>query len=110
MERKSNMNTLLDENRDRDRAQIEQFVVPSASVIEAADGYTLEVEMPGVNKEGLEISVENNELTIIGRRSLRRWKERCFIMNRARKISGAHSSSIHQSTRTKSAQRSIKAL
>ena len=66
------MNTLVDENRDRDRAQIEQFVVPSASVIEAVDGYTLEVEMPGVNKEGLEISVENNELTIIGRRSLRK--------------------------------------
>jgi HSP20 family protein len=29
----------------------------------------LQVEMPGVNKDGLEISVENNELTIIGRRS-----------------------------------------
>jgi HSP20 family protein len=39
-------------------------------VRENADGYTLSVEMPGVNKEGLEISVENNELTIIGRRSL----------------------------------------
>ena len=26
--------------------------------------------MPGVNKEGLEISVENNELTITGRRSI----------------------------------------
>jgi len=49
--------------------QTEQFVSPSASVVEAADGYTLEVEMPGVNKEGLEISVENNELTIVGRRS-----------------------------------------
>ncbi len=66
------MNTLVDENRDRDRAQIEQFVAPSASVVEAVDGYTLEVEMPGVNKEGLEISVDNNELTIIGRRSLRK--------------------------------------
>jgi HSP20 family protein len=41
-----------------------------ASVVEDANGYTLEVEMPGVNKEGLEISVENNELTILGRRSL----------------------------------------
>jgi len=39
-------------------------------VVEAGDGYTLEVEMPGVNKEGLEISIENNELTILGRRSL----------------------------------------
>jgi HSP20 family protein len=65
-----NMNTLVRDNRDIDRAQTEQFVAPSASVVEAADGYTLEVEMPGVNKEGLEISVENNALTIIGRRSL----------------------------------------
>jgi HSP20 family protein len=50
--------------------QTEQFVAPSASVIEAGEGYTLEVEMPGVNKDGLDISVENNELTIIGRRTL----------------------------------------
>jgi HSP20 family protein len=64
------MNTLTRENRDGDRAQAEQFVAPPASVIEAGDGYTLEVEMPGVNKDGLDISVQNNELTIIGRRSL----------------------------------------
>jgi HSP20 family protein len=36
----------------------------------SSDAYTLEVEMPGVNKEGLEISIENNELTVLGRRSL----------------------------------------
>ena len=30
----------------------------------------LQVEMPGVNEDGLDISVENNELTVIGRRSL----------------------------------------
>ena len=65
------MNTsLVRENRELDRTQAEQFAAPSASVIEAADGYMLEVEMPGVNKQGLEISVENNELTITGRRSL----------------------------------------
>lgn len=64
------MNTLVRENRDAARAQNEQFVAPSASVVEAGDGYTLEVEMPGVNKEGLAISIENNELTILGRRSL----------------------------------------
>jgi HSP20 family protein len=64
------MNTLVREPRETDRTHAEQFVAPPASVIEAADGYTLEVEMPGVNKDGLDISVENNELTIIGRRSL----------------------------------------
>jgi HSP20 family protein len=30
----------------------------------------LEIEMPGVKKDGLDISAENNELTIVGRRSL----------------------------------------
>src|SRR5260370_37108619 len=64
------MNTLVRENRDRDRAQTQQFVVPFASVTEAVEGYTLEVEMPGVSKECLEVAVENNELTIGGRRSL----------------------------------------
>jgi HSP20 family protein len=64
------MNTLTRENRNGDRAPTEQFVAPPASVMEAGDGYTLEVEIPGVNKDGLDISVENNELTIIGRRSL----------------------------------------
>jgi HSP20 family protein len=64
------MNTLTRENREGDREQTEQFVAPPASVIEAGDGYMLEVEMPGVTKDGLDISVENNELTIVGRRSL----------------------------------------
>jgi len=63
------MNTLVRENRDTERGQSEQLIAPSANVVEAGDGYTLEVEMPGVNKDGLEISVENNELTIVGRRS-----------------------------------------
>jgi len=63
------MNTLVRQN-DSDSLQKEQFVAPSASVLEEGDGYVLQVEMPGVNKEGLEISIVNNELTIIGRRSL----------------------------------------
>ncbi len=64
------MNTLVRDDRSNERAQREQFVAPSASVLENNDGYTLQVEMPGVNKDGLEISVENNQLTITGRRSI----------------------------------------
>jgi HSP20 family protein len=64
------MNTLTREIRDGDRAQAEQFIAPPASVTDSAEGYTLEIEMPGVKKDGLDISFENNELTIIGRRSL----------------------------------------
>jgi len=64
------MNTLTRETRDGGRAQGEQLITPPASVTESAEGYTLELEMPGVKKDGLDISVENNDLTIIGRRSL----------------------------------------
>ena len=64
------METLVRENRNAVQRRAEQFVTPVASVVEDADAYLLKLEMPGVNKEGLEISVENNELTITGRRSL----------------------------------------
>ena len=65
------MNTLVRENRSNngDRQATEQFIAPAATVLENTDGYTLEVEMPGVSKENLEMWVENNELTIVGRRS-----------------------------------------
>ena len=67
------MNTLVRENRNGTsngaRAE-EQFIASAATVLENADGYTLEVEMPGVSKDTLEMWVENNELTVLGRRSL----------------------------------------
>ena len=67
------MDTLIRENRAQNgadgRQATEQFIAPVATVLENGDGYTLQVEMPGVNKEGLEMWVENNELTILGRRS-----------------------------------------
>jgi HSP20 family protein len=64
------METLVRENRNAVQRRAEQFVTPVASVVEDGDAYLLKVEMPGVNKGGLEISVENNELTITGRRDL----------------------------------------
>jgi HSP20 family protein len=44
------------------------YVSPRVNITETKDGYLLEAEMPGVNKQGLEISLEGNELTFIGRR------------------------------------------
>jgi len=64
------MKTLVRKNRNAEQQQSEQLITPVASVVEGGDVYMLNVEMPGVNKEGMAISVENNELTIIGRRSL----------------------------------------
>ena len=42
--------------------------IPPANIREEQDAYLLELEMPGVPKNGLEITVENNQLTIVGHR------------------------------------------
>jgi HSP20 family protein len=65
------MNNLVCENRNSngDKQSTEQYITPAATVLENTDGYVLEVEMPGVSKENLEMWLEKNELTILGRRS-----------------------------------------
>lgn len=45
------------------------YLTPHANISETAEGYLLSAEMPGVNKEGLEITVENHTLTLVGHRS-----------------------------------------
>ena len=52
-----------------ERAQTLQFVAPDVNIYETKEGYTLEAEMPGVNKDGLEITLEGHEITIVGRRA-----------------------------------------
>lgn len=50
-------------------AQRVSYLTPLANVLETKDAYVLEAELPGVSKDGLEVSVENGELTIVGRRA-----------------------------------------
>jgi len=45
-----------------------EYLYPPVNITETGDSFVLEAEMPGVNKEGLEITLEGNELTIVGRR------------------------------------------
>jgi HSP20 family protein len=44
------------------------YVLPNVNILENKDGYVLQAEMPGVNKDGLDLTLEGNELTIEGRR------------------------------------------
>jgi HSP20 family protein len=44
------------------------FVTPLADIETTDDGYVIRAEMPGVEKGGLEITVDNGEMTILGRR------------------------------------------
>ena len=62
------MNTIQETKPAVERAVRQEYVTPEVNIFENKDGYVLEAEMPGVNKEGLEITLEGNELTIVGRR------------------------------------------
>ena len=45
-----------------------QYATPLVDVESNEEGYTIRAEMPGVDKSGLEITVDNGELTIVGHR------------------------------------------
>jgi len=45
------------------------YLIPPVDIEETKDAYLLVAEMPGVNKDGLEILLDRNELTILGRRT-----------------------------------------
>jgi HSP20 family protein len=48
----------------------ERTISPRASVYETPEAVILELEMPGVAKDGIDVRVENDELTVSGRRIL----------------------------------------
>jgi HSP20 family protein len=69
------MNTLSKETRPETTPQRlasqpgpRQHLTPDVNIFETKDAYVLQAEMPGVSKEGLEVTLEGNELTIHGRR------------------------------------------
>lgn len=65
------MNNTLFQSENRlktDTTNNVPFIPPDVNIFETKDGYVLEAEMPGVGKAGLEVTLEGNELTIIGHR------------------------------------------
>ena len=62
--------TMKDNRTTRDQRQDRRgWVQPQVNIVESRDGYVLEAEMPGVSKDGLEVLLEGNDLTIVGRRT-----------------------------------------
>jgi len=73
------MNALTTQKRDsslsNERYQPEErYLSPEVDIYESKDEYLLEAEMPGVSKEGLEVTLEGNTLTLIGRRNTEQFK------------------------------------
>jgi len=51
-------------------AEETRWLLPSVNVFELKDAYVIEAEMPGVQRNGLEITLEGNTLTLTGRRTV----------------------------------------
>jgi len=63
------MNATLTRTEQRPVTETSQrvsYLTPPADILETNEGYVLKADMPGVPKEGLEVTVENGELTITG--------------------------------------------
>jgi HSP20 family protein len=64
------MNTTLQkEPRTETQPVRVEYVTPPVNIYETKTDYVLEAEMPGVNKDGLDVTLEGNEITIHGRRA-----------------------------------------
>jgi HSP20 family protein len=67
------MNQAIEKNETKVPAtamrENEVWVAPNVDIYETREAYTILAEMPGVNKGGLEVTVEDNELVLTGRRA-----------------------------------------
>jgi HSP20 family protein len=63
------MQTTLEKQTTNERAARQEYMAPNVNIFETKDGYVLQAEMPGVSKDGLDITLEGTEITITGRRS-----------------------------------------
>ena len=62
------MTTTLEQKAPQRATPRVEYVLPPVNIREEKDGYVLEADMPGVNKDSLEITLEDSELTLVGRR------------------------------------------
>ena len=63
------MQTTLEKQTTHANPRREEFIAPNVNIFETQEGYVLQAEMPGVSKEGLDITLEGTEIMITGRRS-----------------------------------------
>jgi HSP20 family protein len=63
------MNTVAEKpNQSRTTAEL-SFATPDVNIYETEKSFVLQADMPGVNKEGLEVTLKGSTLTFVGRRS-----------------------------------------
>jgi len=66
---------MLDESKSLEKNYLdnetnnENYVSPVADIYATKDGYHLVLDMPGVSKENFKLKIDNDELSIIGKKS-----------------------------------------
>jgi HSP20 family protein len=82
LELQERMNLLFEASLSRDRLEEAGLPpsgwVPAADVYETAEGFLIEVELPGIDKDDIEIQVQGDELTVRGKRQMRGTRPDCF--------------------------------
>ena len=83
LELQERMNRLFEASLSRDRLDEASVPsssgwLPSADVYETAEAFLIEVELPGVDKDDIEIQVQGDELTVRGQRQTRGSRPECF--------------------------------
>jgi len=63
-------NVLENRNHRRDAEPVEEqnWILPAVNVMESPNAYVIEADMPGVTRQGLEVTLEEHTLTLTGRR------------------------------------------
>jgi HSP20 family protein len=64
------LDTFLDDRSNRGTTKTTQLVSPRAQVNETDKGYSIAVEMPGLSRSDIEVSTENDHLTVTGNREV----------------------------------------
>ena len=63
------MNAVAEQTKQCRTAAELPFVAPEVNIYETEKSFVLQAELPGVNKSGLEVTLEGSTLTFTGRRS-----------------------------------------
>lgn len=63
------MNAVAEQTKQCRTAAELPFVAPEVNIYETEQSFVLQAELPGVNKSGLEVTLESSTLTFTGRRS-----------------------------------------
>ncbi len=72
--------------RGNESAESASSLMPRLDICETEQSYHIEVDMPGINPENLEVKLEKGLLTVVGRREERRDEQKRHVLVQERRF------------------------